>query len=378
MADPIKSNPRDAVLEKLVAALEKNDGTWQKTWSVIADNRPHNPISGTNYRGVNLLSLAVNATENNYNDPRWCTYNQAKEAGHPVAAGQKCTAQVLFYKVDTILKNGDKEYTLRGKDLHESAEKLINQMYPTLKVEDGPDMIRSENARLNSYVYVDTKDSDLTGYINKAKVAIAANVKFKPGYSISWAGQYEYMQRAKERLSYSAPFTLLIIGLLLYLCFGRLTEVVIILASLPFSLVGGAWMLYFLGYNMSVAVDVGFIALAGVAAETGVVMLIYLNQSLADKKAEVSLKNVPLTNKDIYDAIVEGSLHRLRPKMMTVCAIIGGLLPILIFAGTGSIVVRHIAAPMVGGMLSSAILTLIVIPCIYLLWAQFKNEKNTK
>lgn len=129
---------------------------------------------------------------------------------------------------------------------------------------------------------------------------------------------------------------------------------------------------------MSVAVDVGFIALAGVAAETGVVMLIYLNQSLADKKAEVSLKNVPLTNKDIYDAIVEGSLHRLRPKMMTVCAIIGGLLPILIFAGTGSIVVRHIAAPMVGGMLSSTILTLIVIPCIYLLWAQFKNEKNTK
>lgn len=130
MTDPVKSNPRDAVLEKLVAALEKNDGTWQKTWSVIADNRPHNPISGTNYRGVNLLSLAVNATENNYNDPHWCTYNQAKEAGHPVAAGQKCSAQVLFYKVDTILKNGDKEYTLRGKDLHESAEKLINQMYP--------------------------------------------------------------------------------------------------------------------------------------------------------------------------------------------------------------------------------------------------------
>jgi Cu(I)/Ag(I) efflux system membrane protein CusA/SilA len=277
------------------------------------------------------------------------------------------------------------------RDMRDSLNKLNNlaiytasgvtiplSQIATLKVEDGPDMIRSENARLNSYVYVDTKDSDLTGYINKAKAAIAANVKFKPGYSISWAGQYEYMQRAKERLSYSAPFTLLIIGLLLYLCFRRLTEVVIILASLPFSLVGGAWMLYFLGYNMSVAVDVGFIALAGVAAETGVVMLIYLNQSLADKKAEVSLKNVPLTNKDIYDAIVEGSLHRLRPKMMTVCAIIGGLLPILIFAGTGSIVVRHIAAPMVGGMLSSTILTLIVIPCIYLLWAQFKNEKNTK
>lgn len=277
------------------------------------------------------------------------------------------------------------------RDMRDSLNKLNNlaiytasgvtiplSQIATLKVEDGPDMIRSENARLNSYVYVDTKDSDLTGYINKAKAAIAANVKFKPGYSISWAGQYEYMQRAKERLSYSAPFTLLIIGLLLYLCFGRLTEVVIILASLPFSLVGGAWMLYFLGYNMSVAVDVGFIALAGVAAETGVVMLIYLNQSLADKKAEVNSKNESLTNKDIYDAIVEGSLHRLRPKMMTVCAIIGGLLPILIFAGTGSIVVRHIAAPMVGGMLSSTILTLIVIPCIYLLWAQFKNEKNTK
>lgn len=248
----------------------------------------------------------------------------------------------------------------------------------TLKVEDGPDMIRSENARLNSYVYVDIKGTDLTGYINQAKALIATDVKFKPGYSISWAGQYEYMQRAKERLAYSAPFTLLIIALLLYLCFGRLTEMVIILASLPFALVGGAWMLYFLGYNLSVAVDVGFIALAGVAAETGVVMLIYLNQSLADKRAEVELHNQKMTKDDIYTAIVEGSLHRLRPKMMTVCAIIGGLLPIMIFAGTGSIIVRHIAAPMVGGMLSSTILTLIVIPCIYLLWAQYQNEKTTK
>jgi Cu(I)/Ag(I) efflux system membrane protein CusA/SilA len=239
-------------------------------------------------------------------------------------------------------------------------------------------MIRSENARLNSYVYVDIKGTDLTGYINNAKATITSNVKFKPGYSSSWAGQYEYMQRAKERLSYSAPFTLLIIGLLLYLCFGRLTEMVIILASLPFALVGGAWMLYFLGYNMSVAVDVGFIALAGVAAETGVIMLIYLNQSLADKRSEITALNRKITNEDIYVAIVEGSLHRLRPKMMTVCAIIGGLLPILMFAGTGSIIVRHIAAPMVGGMLSSTILTLIVIPCIYLLWAQYKNEKTVK
>jgi len=191
-------------------------------------------------------------------------------------------------------------------------------------------------------------------------------VKFKPGYSISWAGQYQYMQRAKERLAYSAPITLLIIGVLLYLCFRRISEVVIILLSLPFALVGGVWAIYLVGYNLSVAVDVGFIALAGVAAETGVVMLIYLNQELDKRKRE--LGGAKLSYADIHQAIVVGSLHRLRPKMMTVCAILGGLLPIMIFGGTGAEVIRHIAAPMVGGMISSMVLTLIIIPCVYLVW----------
>jgi Cu(I)/Ag(I) efflux system membrane protein CusA/SilA len=246
----------------------------------------------------------------------------------------------------------------------------------TLKVEDGPDMLRSENARLNSYVYVDIKGSDLSGYIQMAQQAIDQQIKFKPGYSISWAGQYEYMQRAKERLAYSAPFTLLIIALLLYFCFRRISEMVIILLSLPFALLGGVWIIYLLGYNLSVAVDVGFIALAGVSAETGVVMLIYLNQALAERRERVMALGAKMTRQDIYEAIIEGSLHRLRPKMMTVCAIIGGLLPIMIFGGTGAEVIRHIAAPMVGGMVSSTILTLIVIPCIYLLWNVYQNEKK--
>ena len=236
----------------------------------------------------------------------------------------------------------------------------------TLKVEEGPDMLRSENARLNSYVYVDINGNDIGSYVRQAQAAIASQVKFKPGYSISWAGQYQYMQRAKERLAYSAPITLLIIGVLLYLCFRRISEVVIILLSLPFALVGGVWAIYLVGYNLSVAVDVGFIALAGVAAETGVVMLIYLNQELDKRKRE--LGGAKLSYADIHQAIVVGSLHRLRPKMMTVCAILGGLLPIMIFGGTGAEVIRHIAAPMVGGMISSMVLTLIIIPCVYLVW----------
>lgn len=245
-----------------------------------------------------------------------------------------------------------------------------------ISIENGPEMIRSENAKLDGLVYIDIDSSDLAGYVKKAQAAIANQIKIPTGYSIAWSGQDQYMERARERLKYAAPITLVIIALLLYLCFGRLTEVLIILCSLPFALGGGIWIVYLLGYNLSVAVAVGFIALLGVAAETGVIMLIYLNNALAEKCEIAQKEHRKLTNVDIKVAVIEGSLLRLRPKIMTVCAIIGGLLPIMLFGGTGAEIVSRIAAPMIGGMISSTVLTLLVIPCIYLVWNQYQNAKK--
>lgn len=245
-----------------------------------------------------------------------------------------------------------------------------------ITIDNGPDMIRSENAKLNGLVYIDINGSDLAGYVKKAQKAIASQVKIPTGYGIAWSGQYQYMERAKERLKYAVPLTLVIIALLLYFCFGRLIEVLIILFSLPFALGGGIWIVYLLGYNLSVAVSVGFIALLGVAAETGVIMLIYLNNALEERLNIAKQEQRKLTNADIKIAVIEGSLLRLRPKIMTVCAIIGGLLPIMLFGGTGSEVISRIAAPMIGGMISSTVLTLLVIPCIYLVWNQYQNAKK--
>ncbi|HHS8255068.1 TPA: efflux RND transporter permease subunit [Legionella anisa] len=184
------------------------------------------------------------------------------------------------------------------------------------------------------------------------------------------------MERAKERLKVVGPMTLFIIALLLYLNFRRLTEVLIILATLPFALIGGIWLLYLLGYHLSVAVGVGFIALAGVAAETAVVMLVFLNHALLRYEALAAQEQRKLNIKDLHDAVIEGALLRLRPKLMTVFAIIGGLLPIMFFGGTGSEVMRRIAAPMIGGMVSATILTLILIPAVYLLWQEHRLSKN--
>ena len=180
-----------------------------------------------------------------------------------------------------------------------------------------------------------------------------------------WSGQYEYLERATARLKIVVPATLLIIFLLLYLNFRSVTETMIVMLSLPFALVGGLWLMWWLGFNLSVAVAVGFIALAGVAAETGVVMLIYLNQALAEIRAHCDAENRPLTKRDLYDAIMEGAVERVRPKMMTVVAIMAGLLPIMWSSGTGSEIMQRIAVPMIGGMISSTLLTLIVIPAIF-------------
>ncbi|MBP1152409.1 efflux RND transporter permease subunit [Methylocaldum sp. RMAD-M] len=229
----------------------------------------------------------------------------------------------------------------------------------------GPASIRTENALLSAYIYVDLRDRDIGGYVTDAQRAVRERVKFPPGYYVTWSGQFEYMERAKAKLRIVVPMTLLIIVVLLYLNFKRVTETVIVLLSLPFSLVGGIWLMHWLGYNLSVAVAIGFIALAGVAAETGVVMLIYLDQALNKLKERRAAAGERFSFSDLHAAIMEGAVERGRPKVMTVVAIMGGLLPIMWGSGTGSEIMRRIAAPMVGGMVSSTLLTLIVIPAIY-------------
>ncbi|ADL54743.1 efflux RND transporter permease subunit [Gallionella capsiferriformans] len=236
----------------------------------------------------------------------------------------------------------------------------------------GAPAIRTENALLSAYIFVDIRDRDIGSYVADARKAVAAQVKFPPGYYATWSGQFEYMERAAAKMKIVIPITLLIIFLLLYLNFKRVTESLVVMLSVPFALVGGVWLLWLLDYNLSVAVAVGFIALAGVAAETGVVMLIYLEQAWQDVQSRCSDEGRQPNAVDLHTAIMHGAVERVRPKMMTVVAIMAGLLPILWSSGTGSEVMRRIAAPMVGGMISSAILTLLVIPVIY---ALIKNRE---
>jgi Cu(I)/Ag(I) efflux system membrane protein CusA/SilA len=235
----------------------------------------------------------------------------------------------------------------------------------SIKTVKAPPSIRTENALLSAYIFVDIRNRDIGGYVAEARKAVTEQVKFPPGYYATWSGQFEYMERARQKLKVVVPLTLAIIFLLLYLNFRRFSETLIVMLSVPFSLVGGVWLLWLLGYNLSVAVAVGFIALAGVAAETGVVMLIYLDHAWEDMGRKRAAAGEKPSVADLYAAVMEGAVERVRPKMMTVAAIIAGLLPIMWGSGTGSEVMRRIAAPMVGGMVSSTVLTLIVIPAIY-------------
>jgi Cu(I)/Ag(I) efflux system membrane protein CusA/SilA len=246
-----------------------------------------------------------------------------------------------------------------------------------IKLLKGPPGIRTENALLSAYIFVDIRDRDIGGYVADAQRAVRERVKFPPGYYATWSGQFEYMERAKERLAVVVPLTIMIVFVLLYLNFRRLAETLIVMLSVPFSLVGGIWLMYFLGYNMSVAVAVGFIALVGVAAETGVVMLIYLDQALEAAMTKRKAAGEKLTVEDLYGAVMQGAVYRVRPLMMTVVAIMAGLLPIMWGTGTGSEVMRRIAAPMVGGMISATILTLIVIPAIYAVVKEFGVGRST-
>ncbi len=229
-----------------------------------------------------------------------------------------------------------------------------------IQIETGPGLIKSENARPTGWIYVDIRDRDLGSFVADAQQAVREQIKLPPGYSVGWSGQYEYMLRAEQRLKYVVPLTLLIIFILLYLNFRNVTESVMVMGAVPLALVGAFWLVYWLGYNMSVAVGVGFIALAGVAAEFGVVMLVYLDQAVKEFK--------PTTLVELQKAVIHGTVMRVRPKAMTAAVILAGLLPIMLGSGTGSEVMRRIAAPMLGGMVTAPLVSMVLIPVLYVMW----------
>ncbi|HUP19893.1 MAG TPA: CusA/CzcA family heavy metal efflux RND transporter [Gemmatimonadota bacterium] len=273
------------------------------------------------------------------------------------------------------------------RELRDSPERIASVLVPTpsgaqvalgelaeIRVDRGSALIKSENAYLNNIVYVDVRGRDIGSYVGEARDLLEERLELPEGYRLEWSGQFEAMERANRRLRYVVPFTLAIIFLLLYWNFGSVAEAGIVMLSLPFALVGGVWLMWLLGYNMSVATAIGFIALAGVAAETGVIMLIYLDHAYGDRRAGGRMQD----RSDVDAAVEYGAVERVRPKMMTVTAIIAGLLPILWGHGAGADVMKRIATPMVGGMVSSTILTLVVIPAIYSLWKEWEVGRERR
>ena len=339
--------------EEISAVIKEVDGTL----SVFADKAV----------GGNYFDLNINRQE-------------AARYGLTVGAVQEVIMAAIGGMNVTYTVEGLERYPVNvrySRELRDNLEALKRVLIPTptgvqiplsyvadVEIKKGPPVIKSENARTTAWLYVDIRGIDVGTYVQNARKLVEEKVKFPEGYSLVWSGQYEYMERAQKRLQLVIPITLVIIFLLLYFNFKNIQESVIVMLSLPFSLVGGIWYLYILDYNFSVAVGVGFIALAGVAAETGVIMLIYLDQAYKDMKNKGKMRNM----NDLYHAIIEGAVNRVRPKMMTVLAIMAGLIPIMWGTGTGSQVMKRIAAPMIGGMVTSTILTLIVIPAIYELW----------
>ncbi len=271
------------------------------------------------------------------------------------------------------------------RGLRDDLDKLQRVLIPTpggehipmaqvakIVIKKGPPVIKTENARLNAWVYIDLKGMDVGTYVEQAKKIINEGLELPTGYSLVWSGQYEYMERAKERLKVVVPLTLMLILLLLYLNFRRIAETVIVMFSFPLALIGGVWILYYLKYDLSVAVAVGFIALAGVATEIGVLVLVYVNQTYESRMALGEIKN----STDVLKAVLEGTTSRIRPIMMTVICTVGGLLPIMIGTGTGSEVMKRIAAPMVGGMISATLLNLIVLPALYAMVLQYRFSRR--
>ncbi len=357
------AGPDLAVIQEVGKELEKILGTVPGTVSVYSER-----VAGGRYVTIDIQR------------------KKAARLGLNIADVQEVVRTALGGMRVTQTVEGLERYPVNlryPRDTRNSLEKIRNLPVVTpagariplgevadIRVESGPGMIKTENARLNGWTYIDIEGRDLGSYVVDAQRTVAEQLKLPAGYSISWSGQYEYMVRAKEKLATVLPVTLAIIVLLLYLNFRNLTEVLIIIGTLPMALVGGIWLLYLLDYNMSVAVGVGFIALAGVSVEIGVVMLVYLNQALRRIQSDLAHHGKTLSQEDVRAAVVEGALLRVRPIMMTVAAIIAGLLPIMLGSGTGSEVMRRIAAPMVGGMVSATLLTLIIIPAVFLIWKQ--------
>jgi Cu(I)/Ag(I) efflux system membrane protein CusA/SilA len=239
-------------------------------------------------------------------------------------------------------------------------------------IRKGPAGIKSENSRQTAWIYIDLKGIDLGTYVRMAKEVVDRELTLPTGYSLVWSGQFEYMEKARKMLNIIVPVTLLVIFILLYIHFHSVIEATIVMASLPFALVGGVWLLYLLDYNLSVAVVVGFIALAGLAAETGVVMLVYLDETFARRRAQGKMNSA----EDLQSAIIEGAVERVRPKLMTVTTTLIGLLPVMIGTQTGSQVMKRIASPMVGGLVSSAVLTLVIVPAVYYIWKSWELRKG--
>ena len=317
---------------------------------------------------------------------------QLARYGVTIADLQGVIGQALGAEMLTMMVDGRERYSVNlryPRELRADPQQIAQQvlvpvmngaMLPLgqlarVEIAQGAPAIRTENALLSAYIFVDIRDRDIGSYVAEARRAVADGVKFPPGYYATWSGQFEAMERAQERMKVVVPVTLLIIFLLLYLNFRRLTETLIVMLSVPFALVGGVWLMWLLGYHFSVAVAVGFIALAGVAAETGVVMLIYLDHAWQATQAECRAAGRQPGAADLYAAIMSGAVERVRPKMMTVVAIMAGLLPIMWGKGTGAEVMSRIAAPMVGGMLSSTVLTLLVIPALYALVKEWQMHR---
>jgi len=249
----------------------------------------------------------------------------------------------------------------------ESGAQLTLGTVAEIAIADGPPMLRSENARLSGWIYVDIRGRDLASVVKDAQRAVAENVTLPAGVSLAWSGQFEYLERAKARMAVVVPFTLLIVFVLLYLAFRRWEEALLIMLTLPFALVGGFWLIWLLGHNLSVAGAIGFIALAGVAAEFGVVMLVYLRQA-------IERRGPAITPAQLLEALDEGAVQRVRPKTMTVAVIVAGLAPLLLSEGTGAEVMQRIAAPMIGGMVTAPLLSMLVIPAAYFLIKRRKEK----
>lgn len=257
-----------------------------------------------------------------------------------------------------------------------SGQRIALADVASVYIEDGPPGIKSENARINGWTYIDIENMDVGSYVEEARLEVEKNLDLPAGYSISWSGQYEYMQRAKDKLLYVVPLTLVIIAVLLFMSFRSFSEPLIIMVTLPLALVGGLWLMYCHGYNFSIATGVGFIALAGVAVETAIIMLVYLNQSWNALMTRVESGETELSKQTIIDTILQGATLRVRPVIMTAGSSIAGLLPVLYSTGTGSEVMSRLAAPMVGGMVTAIALTLLLVPVVYLLWRQ--SSQNIK